>query len=876
MRHDLFLSHRSTEKPAARALAEALRRLGISVWMDESEVEPHASDIGVRLREGLANCRALLALATPAWALSRACQWELTAAALAGEALGEGLAGRLILVGEVGAVPRALHGARIEAKADVEAIAARLAQIGPQRLDLAARMGNHPHYGRPRFDPDRFVGRSTELWEVHARLEGRSAAIITGRTGREGVSVRGAGGIGKTMLAREYAARFQAAWPGGVVALDGRAGLVSQLRSLLLELGRQPPPVEREEEALPALRGGLRGILKDQGRVLWLVDDLPDSEQAEDWRCPVEGGTLITTRAARHAQGALDLDALEREAARELLWRGKNPSSQEAAAGETILDAVGCHALAVDVAGALVARNGAAWLAERIADPAETDRLASTLREDLPTGTEKAIAALLRTSFDPLGDAGWAVLRLSTMLGPGPIPRRLVEAAGIQAVDQAAGELEADSLGRLVDGAFAIHAVVRRAAIVLDPAGAEAGESLAQAAEGWLLEQLEPRARDPRQHAEVAGLLEHAEALGGRGKGVGDLRLWVAVFAHCAGGYTKARTLGEALLAARRRVLGEEHPDTLNSMNNLAHTLWAQGDLAGARAMQEHVLAAHRRALGGGHTNTLASINNLALTLQAQGDLPRARALLEQQLTICHRELGEEHPHTLASMNNLAFMLRAQGDLRGARALHEQEQAICRRALGEEHPHTLTSMNNLAMTLQNLGDLPGARTLQEQVLAARRRVLGEDHPHTLVSMNNLAETLRAQGNVSEARALLEEALAGTQRMLGEQHPETLNSKNNLSLTLRAQGDLHGARTLQEQVLAARRRDLGDVHPETLASAWNLWRTTWDLGLPSPEATALLDALAARAPEGIASAQLRTVRERYLAARPSRRLRRRRR
>jgi hypothetical protein len=33
-------------------------------------------------------------------------------------------------------------------------------------------------------------------------------------------------------------------------------------------------------------------------------------------------------------------------------------------------------------------------------------------------------------------------------------------------------------------------------------------------------------------------------------------------------------------LAIRRRVLGDEHPDTLTAMNNLALTLWNQGDRA--------------------------------------------------------------------------------------------------------------------------------------------------------------------------------------------------------------------------------------------------------------------------------------------------------
>ena len=52
-------------------------------------------------------------------------------------------------------------------------------------------------------------------------------------------------------------------------------------------------------------------------------------------------------------------------------------------------------------------------------------------------------------------------------------------------------------------------------------------------------------------------------------------------------------------------MLGDEHPDTLTSMNNLAATLQAQGDLAGRPRAPGAVLAARRRVLGDEHPDTL-------------------------------------------------------------------------------------------------------------------------------------------------------------------------------------------------------------------------------------------------------------------------------
>ena len=190
------------------------------------------------------------------------------------------------------------------------------------------------------------------------------------------------------------------------------------------------------------------------------------------------------------------------------------------------------------------------------------------------------------------------------------------------------------------------------------------------------------------------------------------------------GRYADARSDQEEAREIRLEILGEEHPDTLTSMNNLAATLEAQGDAEGARRLQEQVLEVRRRVLGEEHPDTLTSMGNLALTLKAQGDAEGARRLEEQVLEVSRRVLGEEHPDTLTSMNNLGATLEAQGDAEGARRLHEQVLEVRRRVLGEEHPDTLSSMNNLAATLEAQGDAEGARRLHEQVLEVMRRVLG--------------------------------------------------------------------------------------------------------------------------------------------------------
>ena len=61
------------------------------------------------------------------------------------------------------------------------------------------------------------------------------------------------------------------------------------------------------------------------------------------------------------------------------------------------------------------------------------------------------------------------------------------------------------------------------------------------------------------------------------------------------------------MLGARRRVLGEEHPETLTSANYLASSLAYLGKYAEAEEILQAALAAQQRVLGSAHPDTLTT-----------------------------------------------------------------------------------------------------------------------------------------------------------------------------------------------------------------------------------------------------------------------------
>jgi serine/threonine protein kinase len=296
-----------------------------------------------------------------------------------------------------------------------------------------------------------------------------------------------------------------------------------------------------------------------------------------------------------------------------------------------------------------------------------------------------------------------------------------------------------------------------------------------------------------------------------------------------AGQLTKALPLLEQVLAERQEKLGPDHPATLASMNNLANAYRASGQVAKALPLLEETLAKRRKLLGEDHPDTALSYDTVAHTLQAQGRYAEAQPLYEKALAIRRKVLGEEHPDTASGYSGMASNLHAQGRYAEAQPLYEKALAIRRKVLGEEDPDTASGYSGMASNLHAQGRYSEAQALYEQALSIDRKVLGTDHPNTLSTLNNLARAYQDAGQTGEALPLFEQVLAKQKERLGPDHPRTLLSMNNLAVAYKNTGQFEKALPVFEQTLAKQKEKLGPKHPDTLQSMINLAGTYQDAG-----------------------------------------------
>jgi tetratricopeptide (TPR) repeat protein len=253
----------------------------------------------------------------------------------------------------------------------------------------------------------------------------------------------------------------------------------------------------------------------------------------------------------------------------------------------------------------------------------------------------------------------------------------------------------------------------------------------------------------------------------------------------------------ERALELRRRLLGEQHPDTLASMDAMAGT---DSDPQRGEALLRKTLEGRRRVLGPEHPDTLATMGQLGQFVIGQKKYGEAEDLLTRLLEVQRRVLGEESEDALGTTNDLANLYLWAGRPAQAEALFARLMEAERRSLGAEHPLTLLAMNNLGVAQQSQGKFAAAEALLVQVVEAQKRTMGAEHPVTLNVMDSLAMVYSRSGRYTEAEALFRKILDGYQRVGGEESSGTLITMVTLGDVYLAEGKFAEAEALMRHCL----------------------------------------------------------------------------
>ncbi|HXJ61992.1 MAG TPA: serine/threonine-protein kinase [Verrucomicrobiae bacterium] len=272
----------------------------------------------------------------------------------------------------------------------------------------------------------------------------------------------------------------------------------------------------------------------------------------------------------------------------------------------------------------------------------------------------------------------------------------------------------------------------------------------------------------------------------------------------------EAAALLDEALSIRRKVLGNDHPDIVTSLQLQAKVLEKQRKEPQAEAILREALALQRKLLGDEHDQVAACMTHLAAALFRQDKLAEAETLYRDSLAIQKKLLGDKHPEVASNLSNLGNVLYRQGKLGEAVELFRQALTIKRTAFGDDHPGVATVRYNLACTLEGLGQWAEAETLFRGAMPTYSGLFGAESPRIATLLNHVGEDLQKQGKLTEAEATYRHAFVMERKLLGDQHPYVATTADRLGVVLEREGKVDEVETLyRDRVQALRAVVPGD-------------------------------------------------------------------
>jgi len=695
-------------------------------------------------------------------------------------------------------------------------------------------------------------------------LMARLASAMRGNTGRMAAltnsqylvgAVAGMGGVGKTVLAREFArqhaARYQGVW---WIDAEQRGTMLSGLAGLGAELSAT---IKAETNVEHAARATLR-LIEDAGYAkpfLLVYDNVEKPGDVELWTPRAGAHVLITTRFTGWDPmvGTVDVGVLDREAAIDFLCqRTGRPDDREEAG--LLADELGCLPLALDHAAsycrapprprfkAYRERLLANRLQHKPTGGSQAGQYRHSVRETFNIALERVIAGDATAGVKACPEAE-IVMGVAALLAPVPIPaslfsgRRFANAdvdAAFRALSEvsliAAGE---DSRGETV---FTVHRLVQH---VMADRLAEAGETADKVALAVdLLNLATPREPGKFESWEVcATLLPHAESALAHAETFNVSSRLTALLAIKAGQYLDGRhdpraalPLLEKALAMYEAIDGPEADATGTAITSLASAYQGLARFAEAEAMFRRDLAITTKHSGPNASTTATVLGHLASSIQAQGRYAEAEPHLRQSLTIREEVLGPEHPDTAVTLGNLASLYEAQGRYTEAEPLFRRSLANHEAVFGAEHPQTSGALQGLAGHYKAQGRYAEAEPLYQRALTINEKTVGPEHPYTSMALQGLAGLYKTQGRYTEAKRLLDRSLAIDEKTLGAEHPDTAETLNVLADLYQEQGRYAQAEPLFQRALTINEKTVGPEHPSTSRTLHELGCLCRTLGL----------------------------------------------
>ena len=251
------------------------------------------------------------------------------------------------------------------------------------------------------------------------------------------------------------------------------------------------------------------------------------------------------------------------------------------------------------------------------------------------------------------------------------------------------------------------------------------------------------------------------------------------------GQYGPARQALEEALQQRRRLVGPDAPETLESLQALAEVCHEGGDDERSRALLEESLERHRRVYGDRHARTARVLHALGAVVAVR-DIEKAGEFWRRSLEVRRAALPADHPDLAESLASVGRYHYERREYERARDLWREALTIFRKPEDRRHPLNIAIRSDLASVLGHLKAAEEAEALQREAIEIGRQVLGPESATVANLLNNLATTQANAGKYLDAESSFRASFETHRALFGEEHWRTRNVARNVGRALELQ------------------------------------------------------------------------------------------
>ncbi|KAI0099708.1 hypothetical protein GGR51DRAFT_564750 [Nemania sp. FL0031] len=281
--------------------------------------------------------------------------------------------------------------------------------------------------------------------------------------------------------------------------------------------------------------------------------------------------------------------------------------------------------------------------------------------------------------------------------------------------------------------------------------------------------------------------------------------------------YEEAAQLFARALAWREKAFGDQHLETIESLDGLAATFHNEGYIGPAQEYYRRALTRRKSVLRKTHPHTLMNMSVLALMMLRSGDLEAAKTLSDEAY-----EAFQAHVGAIANSYAPIILGTCAQVQRTCKSYQKAEELVRKAIKGLEddmllptHPDLLNYQLHLALILRDQHHYREAGHVYRQVLDGHKQRPGLPCKDEMICLTNLARVLEKQGDFEEAESAHSKAFYGLSNISPPNHPQTLGCLENCSRCLRRREKYDEAIEMYFKAVEGRKAKGGYTGPASL-------------------------------------------------------------